>query len=435
MNQLRFILLFLVASLLATLGRQAPATAEPATPFLTAALEATADTTLSSAFPSTNYGASSPLTLGTGEFAGYQRILLQFNMADLPPNIKRVTRAYLYLYQNSHLPTTDAPMGIAAHHVTAPWNEQIATWGNSQDKVGAQRGSAVLPRDTGFYEIDITNLAEDWRTGRLDNFGVLLIGHETLGIVRQRTFAAREGSSPFRPRLFFEYEAYNDNQPPVVTITPLPPNAFAPFVVAWDGYDVGEAGIATYDVQYRRDFGEWQDWVLNTTATSRLFDTAVAGSVYQFRARGVDHAGNVEPFGTAEATLIYGDYPPHATVTPLPSVTKSGTFIVSWTRYAPQGWTITGVGINYRFRSDATGLWTAWEEWIPSTNDTIGVFEALKDPQGQYMDGLYQFEAAVYVLGGVLEDGFTGTAEASTFLDLNHPFIAPRLWLPLVVSK
>jgi hypothetical protein len=429
---IRFSLLF--ALLVALVPRVVPqAQAEPANPLTTAALEATADTTLVSATPSTNYGASSPLILGTGEFAGYQRILLQFDMAELPANIKTVTRAYLYLYQNSHLPSTDAPMFIAAHHVTAPWSEQIATWSNSTNKVGAQRGSAVLPRDTNFYEIDITGLAEDWRTGRLDNFGVVLIGHENLSIVRQRTFAAREGSAPFRPRLFFEYEAYNDTSPPVVTITPMPNSALAPFTVSWGGYDVGEAGIATYDVQYRQDLGEWQNWVLDTTATSRLFDTAVVGAVYQFRARGVDRAGNVEEFGAAEATLIYGYPAPHATVSTLPSITKSGTFVVAWTRYAPPGWEITGVGVNYRFFNSTTGQWTAWTEWLPNTNDTVAFFTALQDGQGNYIDGLYQFEAAAYVSGGVLQDGFTGTAEASTFLDLNHPFITPRLWLPLVV--
>ena len=415
----------LILLLMLLVGLVSLAQAETAVPTETAALEATADTTLASALPSTSFGATSPLRLGSNTNQGFQRILLQFDVTQLPTNIKTVTRAYLYLYQNGHAPEFDAPMNINAHHVTSPWNEQIATWSNSSNKAGDQRGTAAFPRETGFYELDITNLAEDWRTGRLDNYGVILLGSEDLNALRERSFGTREGSAPFRPRLFFDYIPFNDNAPPTAAVNPLPTSTFAPFTVSWSGSDVGEAGIYTYDVQVRQNSGAWTDWITQTMTTSKLFDTAVAGSVYEFRARAIDRAYNQEAYSEAEAITLYGANPAQATVNALPGVTQSVTFAVSWTKTAPAGWEITGVDVRYRFYDGVLGQWTAWADWQVNSTADNAPFTA------PYGDGLYQFEARADSPQGI-HDEFTGTAEASTFLDVVAPFINPRLWLPLV---
>jgi hypothetical protein len=92
-----------------------------------------------------------------------------------------------------------------------------------------------------------------------------------------------------------------DFRAPESQVLPLPQVEPATiFTVSWTGTDqapVGGlgSGIESYDIQYQKDTGFWTDWRTSTTATSASF-TGEPGSVYNFRSRARDRAGNVEQY-------------------------------------------------------------------------------------------------------------------------------------------
>lgn len=92
-----------------------------------------------------------------------------------------------------------------------------------------------------------------------------------------------------------------ESQPPVSYLAPLPEfwrsNAIT---VTWSGVDIGNSGIAGYDLQYQDQTAgsEWVDWLNNTPATSAAF-TGTYGHTYAFRLRGRDNALNVAPWSTS----------------------------------------------------------------------------------------------------------------------------------------
>ena len=205
-----------------------------------------------------------------------------------------------------------------------------------------------------------------------------------------------------------------------MTVEPLPPFVGRNFVVRWSGSDQGPAGIAHYDVQYRVDGGPWTDWRMGVTFTQDEFTGGEDGRFYEFRARGVDNAGNVEAFGGPEASTTADFRPPSSRVNPLPALTRETTFTVSWTG------SDAGSGIQYfdvRYRLDG-GDWVPWQQ---QTTAASALFTTM-------IDGIYDFEVrAVDNVG--LQEAFTGQAEATIVVDAREPFIIPRLWFPFVAKQ
>ena len=95
------------------------------------------------------------------------------------------------------------------------------------------------------------------------------------------------------------------------------------FAVNWSGQDEASStiasGLADFDVQYRINNNEWQDWISAATSTGAIFNIAVdaGGSIY-FRVRARDNAGNTgEWSGEAETKIADAPAePPAAPVIP-----------------------------------------------------------------------------------------------------------------------
>jgi len=95
----------------------------------------------------------------------------------------------------------------------------------------------------------------------------------------------------------------------IVPIDSIPPQSHlsAPaisnqpsFAVTWGASDA-TSGVATCDLQYRVDSGNWKNWLFGTTLTTTIFGptnpvTVQNHSVYEFRVRASDQAGNVETY-------------------------------------------------------------------------------------------------------------------------------------------
>ncbi|MFM2032083.1 MAG: hypothetical protein RLZZ297_848 [Chloroflexota bacterium] len=77
-----------------------------------------------------------------------------------------------------------------------------------------------------------------------------------------------------------------DNMPPTAWVQEVAPMEGGSVYVKWGGSD-DVSGIQYYDVQVRRDGGEWIDWQPGTGSSEALFSPDGPGS-YEFRARATD---------------------------------------------------------------------------------------------------------------------------------------------------
>jgi hypothetical protein len=378
-----------------------------------------ADAFIASEAPNENFGASS-LFIGynlTGDANfGAERTLLRFDVANTVPDGAVVNAATLRLHLNWSDPADDEPMGTILRRTAAPWDEFTVTW-NTEPAWGSIFASAQVSSTLTWYEWDVTELVANWAAGDYPDYGMELIGDERVQ-QRERGFYASETATDLYPRLIIDYTALGDLLPPEVSVDALPTYSLRTFAVSWSGTDPGGSGIDTYDVQYRANGGDWIDWITDTTATEAQF-VGAGGYFYEFRARGEDNAGNVEPFGDPEASTTVDAHPPVSTIHPLPDVVHTTQFSVTWSGTdAVSG--IAYYDVRYRFNGGA------WNVWLPQTLATSATFNAAQD-------GVYEFEVrAVDNLGQV--ESFTGS-EASVAVDAVAPFIVPRLWLPLILQN
>jgi hypothetical protein len=384
---------------------------------LVIAIPAAADTYVASDRPDENFGADA-LFLGynqTDAGFGAQRILMRFDVESFVPPGSLVHEARLQLRLIFSSPSNDAPMPTELRPLASAWDEESVTW-NDQPEWSPLETEAEVGSAQDWYEWDITTLAGNWANEVVPNYGLVIVGDETVQ-QRERAFYSRETLTELWPRLLIDYTVTGDDEPPIVTVDPLPDYSRRTFTVSWSGEDPGGSGIAHYDVQVRVDGGDWETWLEVTTETSAEF-TGDDGHFYEFRARGMDNVGNLEEFGGPEAATTVDTRPPVAVVDPLPPVTNSASFAVSWSGDDHGGSGIAHYDVQYRVDG---GPWALWQQ---QTAITSALFTAAAD-------GFYEFEArAVDNVGHV--ETFRGIPEASVFVDLTPPFVEPRLWLPLV---
>lgn len=382
-------------------------------------LPAIADTYIASERPNENFGGDA-LFLGFNFFGdrfGAQRILIRFNLDNIPDHA-HVNAARLRVRLSFASPDGDAPMRTVLRRLASDWDEFGVTW-NSEPQWASVRDSSFVGTAMEWYEWEVPDLVQGWVDGSFPNHGIELIGDENIQ-QRERVFYARETTTNFFPQLVVDYDIINDVSPPAVTVEALPAYVGRSFAVRWSGGDVGDSGIDFYDVQYRIDAGDWVDWRTGVTDTVEEFTDGQNGRVYEFRARGVDQAGNVEPFGEPEASTVVDNAPPTSHIEALPSLLDVATFPVNWA-----GNDGGGSGVQYydvRYRVD-NGPWQLWQTQTLAAG-------ALFDAPG---DGLYEFEVrAVDHVGWV--EPFTGQPEASVLVDTEAPFIVPRRLLPLIFT-
>jgi hypothetical protein len=136
-------------------------------------------------------------TLSTRQHStGEHRSLYQFSLASIPTG-ERLVSATLRLWVTSSENST-----VSLYRVTQNWSEGTLTWANSAG-VSYDSSAAVgsfIPASTGrYYDIDITALAGQWRSGSVANQGIIT---RIAGSNRLATFTSREwGTASQRPQL------------------------------------------------------------------------------------------------------------------------------------------------------------------------------------------------------------------------------------------
>lgn len=384
----------------------------------------TDDTYIASGRPNNPFGTALRLYMGydldsvSGKFEA-QRPLLYFNIAAIPEGAI-INSATLELHLAESSPSGDEPMGANVYRVTAPWSESSVTWNTRPAYSPEERGRTEVGSSPGAYRWDVTGLVEDWVSGRFPNHGMLLIGDERVQ-ERERAFFSANVEGGNYPSLEIDYTL--DTTAPQVTVNALPAYSPATFTVSWSGEDEGPAGIAYYDVQYQEDGGEWKTLIGQAPAgtTSTTFQ-GENGKTYRFEARGVDTAGNVEPFeDKAEAETTVDSAPPTVNVARLPATTRDNTFTVAWSGSDNAGGSgIDYYDVQYRFNN---GPWTRWQT---RTQATSAIFTATSG------DGVYEFEArGVDRLGNV--EPFADRREAAIALDAQQPFIEPHVRIVVIL--
>jgi hypothetical protein len=160
-----------------------------------------------------------------------------------------------------------------------------------------------------------------------------------------------------------------DGAPPVSSMQALPAQSPAPFTVVWSGYDVGDSGLESYDVQVRDGAsGAWTDWQVGTAATEASY-LGVGGHTYYFRSRAWDWSYNVEPWPPEyDAWTMVEAFPPRTAVGLLPAYSRNN-LPIGWSGSDPGGSGIQTYDVQYR--DLAGGNWTDWQM---ATTDTSATF-------------------------------------------------------------
>jgi hypothetical protein len=81
----------------------------------------------------------------------------------------------------------------------------------------------------------------------------------------------------------------NDTVPPTATIT-APSVAGLRFAVTWAGSDV-EAGVRSYEVEFKDGAGDWTAWLIETTQRNAYFRGTMTHT-YTFRIKATDNVNN-----------------------------------------------------------------------------------------------------------------------------------------------
>jgi hypothetical protein len=146
--------------------------------------------------------------------------------------------------------------------------------------------------------------------------------------------------------------------------------------ISWQGNDVGVSGVHWVETQYRDGpSGSWTTLVTMPDpqpATVYNWTGVLDGHTYYFRSRGIDYAGNIQPFTTAVDGDTYTTIDvsgPVITTLVAPTLTNQRQFIVSWSA------TDATSGVA-EYDVDAQPSGSALSHWVTSSASTSAMYQA-----------------------------------------------------------
>jgi hypothetical protein len=152
---------------------------------------------------------------------------------------------------------------------------------------------------------------------------------------------------------------------PASSVKPLPryTNSTA-FTVSWSGNDGGGSGIASYDIYVSDNGGGFTPFLTGTTLTSATFN-GQDGHTYGFYSVATDNDGNRQPTpSAAQASTLVDVTPPTSTVTALPAIVRTTSFLVSWS--GGDGANGFGIASYNIYVSDNSAPFKLWQS-VPAT--------------------------------------------------------------------
>jgi hypothetical protein len=157
------------------------------------------DTTITDMYPGTNFGDA--INLDMGSFVGEYRILIEWNIAEIPDGAT-VTNAVMELYPYASGGTETGEPRF--YLVTEPWDEGLVAW-DSQPAYdpGAYVAGEWTPVGN-WLSLNLTGFVTGWHTGEYSNCGVIGIGSAT-GYVMSYWSSDYPDVPAQRPKLTVEF--------------------------------------------------------------------------------------------------------------------------------------------------------------------------------------------------------------------------------------
>jgi hypothetical protein len=148
--------------------------------------------------PTGNYGKAPILYTGSQSIGAYGRAFFRFDLSAIPASATIQSASFeAYLTQSSSiLPNLE----IEVRRIDAAWAETTLTWATQPktSTIGKVNSVGIAP---GYYEWDVTSLAQEWHSGAANN-GLALLSY-TENAVSWRGFASLESPNPARVEITY----------------------------------------------------------------------------------------------------------------------------------------------------------------------------------------------------------------------------------------
>jgi hypothetical protein len=171
--------------------------------------------------PTKCFGTSKNLDAGQFWHNSAHRLLLRFDLSELPHNAN-ISSAELKLWMYNDGPNKDVQLNV--HRITRDWEEGTkgyhdngATW-NTYDGVNSWNtpggdfdpliiASRIVKTQNQYYSWDVTDLVIAWKQGSYENYGMILKGEdEQSDIQKRKRFRSSDyGTQSQRPQLIINY--------------------------------------------------------------------------------------------------------------------------------------------------------------------------------------------------------------------------------------
>lgn len=175
-------------------------------------------------------------------------------------------------------------------------------------------------------------------------------------------------------------------------------SATIPLTVTWSGSD-GESGVARYELQQKTNSGSYQSVATSGSATSVTRQVS-PGSVYQFRVRAIDQAGNAGPWAVS------------AVLAPTAVDSTAARYTGSWKRQAHSG--AYRSSVHYATAAGATASATlngTSLAWLATTGPDRGIARVYVDGVLYGTVDLYSSRTTTRTLAFVVSDLAPGNHE------------------------
>lgn len=162
------------------------------------------DASIVQSLPNENTGDSPVAWMGVYFGASIYRILMQFDLKELPA-CKNIDRAILRVYVSNA--TEEDVVGLfKVHRINELWQEDTVTWDNQPAFQETPSSNATEIYGVGFYEWDVTELVRAWISELYPNFGLLIKTEEIDSFTTKLIYTRNEVVElDFRPSLLIEY--------------------------------------------------------------------------------------------------------------------------------------------------------------------------------------------------------------------------------------
>jgi len=195
----------------------------------------TADASVYSGYPNTNYQMEKRLRTGKDTTYGVRHTYIQF---EIPRAIygKPITSASLDLKKHSG----STPYALA-YMCKSYWHSGTITWNYKPDKESGYISSLSFPRSSGsaWYRMDVTSIVASWTSLTEGNYGFIVRDAIENDTDQWTTFYSSDAPSPNKPELHITYIGDEINTEPEETTPTSKPESSIPQVHLYLFYDYG----------------------------------------------------------------------------------------------------------------------------------------------------------------------------------------------------